>query len=369
MWVIDKLAKHCRLAGITALWLAAALLALPSIASAASAWVLDPAQSTLTYQSVKKNTIVETNTIRNLSGLIEPDGTAIVSLDLNSVDTGVDLRNVRMRFLFFETFQYPTATITANIDPALLDQLQQKRRMVVPLPFTLSLHGIEKGMEAKAVVTLIGDGLVSVASQAPVAVKVEDFGLLPAIEKLERAASVTNIVPIASVSFDVVFGTNVTLQPAPAVTQVAATQQATTPQATGPIPTDAAKSAYTPEECANRFEVLSRTGSIYFRSGSARLDPASRPVLDSVLDAVTKCPALRIQVAGYTDGDGSETENQILSERRARSVRDYIVKAGTAADRVAAVGYGESRPIVPNDSDKNKSLNRRIEFSATEIAN
>jgi outer membrane protein OmpA-like peptidoglycan-associated protein len=45
------------------------------------------------------------------------------------------------------------------------------------------------------------------------------------------------------------------------------------------------------------------------------------------------------------------------------------VHAGVSADRIAAVGYGESRPIVPNDTAKNKSLNRRIEFSATETAN
>ena len=119
----------------------------------------------------------------------------------------------------------------------------------------------------------------------------------------------------------------------------------------------------------NRFDVLSKTGAIYFRSGSARLDPASRPVLDSVLDVVAKCPTLKVQVSGHTDSDGSDTQNQVLSERRAGSVREYIVNAGIAAERIAAVGYGESRPIVANDTDKNKSLNRRIEFSATEIVN
>jgi outer membrane protein OmpA-like peptidoglycan-associated protein len=364
MWGIGLLRRSSRLVGsAAAVFIAAfATLAVCAGALAAPAWVLDPAQSTLTYQSVKKNTIVETNTIRNISGLIEADGTAIVALDLNSVDTGVDIRNVRMRFLFFETFQYPTATVTAKIDPAAFAELPQKRRMVVPLPFTLSLHGVEKAMEAKVVVTMISDGLVSVASQAPVAVKVDDFGLLPAIEKLERAANVTNIVPTASVSFDFIFGTDVSQKPA-AVQVVAATQP------TGPIATDATKSEYSREECTNRFDVLSKTGAIYFRSGSARLDPASRPVLDSVLDVVTKCPTLKVQVSGHTDSDGTDAENQVLSERRAGSVREYIVNAGVAPDRIASVGYGESRPIATNDTDKDKSLNRRIEFSASEIAN
>lgn len=331
------------------------------IATAQTAWTLDPAQSTLTYQSIKKNTIVETNTIRNISGGIMPDGSATISLDLNSVDTGVDLRNVRMRFLFFETFQFPTATVTVKVKPQDFAALPEKRRMVVSLPFELDLHGVRKQLEAKVAVTMISDKLVSVASQAPVSIKVDDFGLLPAIEKLERAANVTNIVPTASVSFDFVFGTDV--QPAESV------QVASANATVGPIATDASKSAYSQEECLNRFEVLSRTGAIYFRSGSARLDPASRPVLDNVVDVVSKCAELKVDVSGYTDSDGSERENQVLSERRAASVRDFVVKAGVPAERLTAAGYGEAKPIAPNDTPKNKALNRRIEFSANARAN
>src|SRR3569832_419618 len=72
----------------------------PQLASAAPNWTLDPDASVLTYQSVKKNTIVETNKIRNITGTLTSAGDAKVTFDLNSVDTGVDLRNVRMRFLF-----------------------------------------------------------------------------------------------------------------------------------------------------------------------------------------------------------------------------------------------------------------------------
>ena len=79
------------------------------IAAAAPNWTLDPSASVITYQSVKKNTIVETNKIRNITGTLSSAGDAKITFDLNSVDTGVDLRNVRMRFLFFETFKYPTA--------------------------------------------------------------------------------------------------------------------------------------------------------------------------------------------------------------------------------------------------------------------
>jgi len=354
-------------------------------AQATPAWLLDPAASTLTYQSVKKNTVVETNTIRNISGRIEPDGSAKVEFDLDSVDTGVDLRNVRMRFLFFETFKYPTATVTMKIDPAQFADLPKVRRKTVPLTFTLNLHGVDKEMKAEAVVTMLTESSVSVASKAPVAVQVADFGLLPNVEKLQRAADVSSIVPTASVSYDFVFNTEGSVATSGAAIAQSATQPATAPadasaspepaSATaaepvkGPVLTDAGKASFTEEECLNRFEVLSRTGAIYFRAGSARLDPASKPVLDEVVGVVGKCPKLRVQVSGYTDSDGSDQENLRLSERRAGAVADFIRSAGIGPAQVSSSGYGEANPVAANDTAEHKALNRRIEFSATAMAN
>jgi hypothetical protein len=132
-------------------------LAAPQAFAADPAWLLDPSASVLTYQSVKKNTIVETNTIRNISGRIEPDGTAKVEFDLDSVDTGVDLRNVRMRFLFFETFKFPIATVSLKVSLADFAELASKRRMTVPLTFTLNLHGVDKELKSDAIVTQLTD--------------------------------------------------------------------------------------------------------------------------------------------------------------------------------------------------------------------
>ncbi len=353
------------------------------------AWILDPSGSSLTYQSVKKNTIVETNSIRNITGRIEPDGSAKVEFDLDSVDTGVDLRNVRMRFLFFETFKFPKATLTAKVDPAAFADLKTKRRMTAPLTFNLNLHGVDKEMTTEVVVTLITDGMVSVASKAPIAVQVADFGLLPAIEKLQQAANVSSIVPTASVSFDFIFNAEGSAPPAasasaepaapaaaepaaPSVESAVATveqPEATAASAVGPVTTDASKSEFTADECLNRFEVLSKTGSIYFREGSARLDGASKPVLDAVIDVVGKCPKLKVEVSGHTDSYGSDEANQKLSERRAHAVMDFIHAAGVPSQQLSAVGYGESKPVVDNDTDKHKALNRRIEFAGTPLAN
>jgi OOP family OmpA-OmpF porin len=342
--------------GLAGIVVAAGLLLGGVVAAEAQNWTLDPAASKLTYQSVKKNTIVETNSIRNISGSLTATGEGKVVFDLDSVDTGVDLRNVRMRFLFFETFKFPTATVTVNVDPAAFADLPTRRRMTTKLPFKLDLHGVVKDLEANAVVTLISETMVSVASESPISVKVEDFGLLPNIDKLQIAANVTNIVPVASVSFDFVFNADggappVVVAAAPAATEV------------GPVATDASKTAFSQDECVNRFEVISRTGAIYFRSGSARLDNASKPLLDAVVDVVTKCPGLKVEVSGHTDSDGPDNYNQQLSERRAQSVLNAVVAGGIPANQLTFAGYGEAKPVAPNDTWDNKSLNRRIEFA------
>jgi outer membrane protein OmpA-like peptidoglycan-associated protein len=72
---------------------------------------------------------------------------------------------------------------------------------------------------------------------------------------------------------------------------------------------------------------------------------------------------VRIEIAGHTDSDGSEAYNQTLSEERAASVLNYLVEHGVSARRLTTVGYGETRPVVPNTSAANKAQNRRIEFT------
>jgi len=69
-----------------------------------------------------------------------------------------------------------------------------------------------------------------------------------------------------------------------------------------------------------------------------------------------------IIVQGHTDSSGSDAINQPLSERRAAHVRDFLVANGVSMSRLSAVGYGSSRSIVPNDSEANRALNRRVQL-------
>lgn len=317
-------------------------------------WTMDPEASTLTFQSIKNGSKVETSQFASYQGAIDADGSAEIRIQLDSVDTGVDLRNVRMRFLFFETFKHPEAVVTASIDPGAIADLPAKRRMTIPLDYQLDLHGITQTLTVPTVVTLITEDQVSVASQTPISLDVALFGLEEGVKKLQDAANVT-IVPSSSVSFDLVFRANGAA--APAVVAAAAAPASTAVESTGD---------FSKEECAGRFEILSRAGAIYFRSGSAELDSASGPFLKSLIDIIGRCPSLNIVVAGHTDSRGGADLNQRLSEARAASVSGYMVAGGVETGRIRSLGHGETRPVAPNDTARNRGRNRRIEFAVDE---
>jgi len=108
--------------------------------------------------------------------------------------------------------------------------------------------------------------------------------------------------------------------------------------------------------------------NIYFESGSAQIKPESFGVLDLVAQTLIDNAGVRVRIAGHTDSDGSSSYNQGLSERRANSVLDYLVRKGVPANTLTAIGYGEENPVVPNTSAANKAQNRRIEFTVLGVA-
>jgi len=88
------------------------------------------------------------------------------------------------------------------------------------------------------------------------------------------------------------------------------------------------------------------------------------PVLDETKLIFDAYPAMTVQIDGHTDSVGSDAYNQKLSERRANAVMKYLVnEVGISADRLTAVGHGESKPAYPNDTTENRAHNRRVEFT------
>jgi OOP family OmpA-OmpF porin len=87
--------------------------------------------------------------------------------------------------------------------------------------------------------------------------------------------------------------------------------------------------------------------------------------LQKAIDFVKKYPGYKIAIEGHTDSIGSDKYNQALSERRAAAVKDYLLKHGmidTQKDMITANGYGESKPITDNKTEKGRFENRRVEI-------
>lgn len=119
-------------------------------------------------------------------------------------------------------------------------------------------------------------------------------------------------------------------------------------------------------ECQDALRKVVREGIILFDFAKADLDSDSHETLDRITRAVNGCPDFNISIEGHTDSDGAPDRNQRLSERRARAVVDYLVRNGVPKARLIAVGHGQSRNIVPNDTSENKAKNRRIEFNVVD---
>ncbi len=108
------------------------------------------------------------------------------------------------------------------------------------------------------------------------------------------------------------------------------------------------------------------TQQIHFEYNKDKIRPESFPVLDAVVDALQRNPAIKIEVQGHTDNKGAAAYNQTLSDRRANSVMKYLVARGVEMGRLTAHGYGFERPLVDNSTEQNRALNRRVQFVRTE---
>jgi OmpA-OmpF porin, OOP family len=99
---------------------------------------------------------------------------------------------------------------------------------------------------------------------------------------------------------------------------------------------------------------------INFEYNSASLTAESRTILGELAANLKKYPRLRIELQGHTDSVGGDAYNRALSQRRADSVRQYLIEHGVAADRLTARGYGEAQPVDRNDTDAGRARNRRV---------
>lgn len=106
--------------------------------------------------------------------------------------------------------------------------------------------------------------------------------------------------------------------------------------------------------------------NVFFNTGKSDLLPESFYELDNQVKFLNANPDIAIEVSGHTDNVGTETENQTLSENRAKAVADYLIKKGIQTSRVKYKGYGSSKPVSSNDTKEGQAKNRRVEITILE---
>ena len=117
-----------------------------------------------------------------------------------------------------------------------------------------------------------------------------------------------------------------------------------------------------PEDDVIKIDVPIVLEGITFATGKFDITPESAVVLRGAKETLTTYPDIIVEISGHTDNVGSNASNMILSQKRADSVRFWLISNGIDPDRLIAKGYGEDYPRVPNDSREHKRMNRRIEF-------
>jgi OOP family OmpA-OmpF porin len=101
---------------------------------------------------------------------------------------------------------------------------------------------------------------------------------------------------------------------------------------------------------------------VHFQTNKAVLAGESAQILDRVAESLIAHADVKVEVGGHSDSDGSASYNQKLSEKRANTVRDYLISKGVPASQMTAKGYGESQPISDNKTPEGKAMNRRVEL-------
>lgn len=132
-----------------------------------------------------------------------------------------------------------------------------------------------------------------------------------------------------------------------------------------PSPEPAAPAVTTPQtqlDEAKPGDVIVTLEGVNFEFDSARLRPDAITILDEAVTVLDRRKDINVDIVGHTCSIGTTEYNQGLSERRARSVYDYLVNQGTAADRLTTRGFGETQPAFSNATREGREKNRRVEL-------
>ncbi len=169
--------------------------------------VLDPQASSLYFVSTKQINASETHEFTDISGAITADGQASLRLNLSSIESGIAVRNQRMRDFLFEVATYPDALVTLPVDLAGLMAQDVGSTVTQAITATLDLHGVAAAIDTEVTVTKLSATSVLVQNVAPILISAGDYNLDVGIDRLRNIANLRSIGYTVPVNFTLMYNT------------------------------------------------------------------------------------------------------------------------------------------------------------------
>ncbi|QXH36750.1 YceI family protein [Pseudomonas muyukensis] len=168
-------------------------------------WHLDGESSRLSFVTGKNGNIAEVSRFLVLHGKVDRKGAAEVSIEMDSISSGIPLRDERMRDHLFAFEQFPEARVQAQIDLRPINDLADGAQLELRLPVSVTLHGQTRSYNTLLLATRLDERRFQVVTLEPLILRAADFGLLPGLENLRKLAGLKSINPSVPVSAVLIF--------------------------------------------------------------------------------------------------------------------------------------------------------------------
>ncbi|TKJ97110.1 hypothetical protein PflCFBP13510_27150 [Pseudomonas fluorescens] len=165
-------------------------------------WYLDNESSRLSFVTTKNTEVAEVQRFLVLHGKVDAKGAAQLEVELESINSGIPLRDERMRKALFEIKSFPEAQISAQINLQPINDLASGAQLELRLPLSVTLHGKTQTYSAELLATRLDERRFQVVTLEPVVLHAEDFDLAPGVATLRKAAGLKSIslsVPVGAV--------------------------------------------------------------------------------------------------------------------------------------------------------------------------
>ncbi|MFV3405631.1 MULTISPECIES: YceI family protein [Pseudomonas] len=168
-------------------------------------WHLDGESSRLSFVTGKNGNIAEVNRFLVLHGTVDRKGAAEVSIEMDSISSGIALRDERLRDSLFEVERFAEGKVQAQIDLRPINDLANGAQLELRLPVSVTLHGQTHNYNTLLLATRLDERRFQVVTLEPLVLRAEDFGLMPGLESLRKLAGLKSINPSVPVSAVLIF--------------------------------------------------------------------------------------------------------------------------------------------------------------------